>query len=147
MASNKKKKRKKKRKIGCMPIVITLVTIVFTFLNFKWYTQDRFWITYYGTPHEMVVVELDSVKVRKYYNYYNTLKFVDSINYSNDEIDFVQRKVKLKVGKIIEVNVLDNKAAFTEKPDVLYSIFLGVLMLGSWYIFFGTVLYRFFINY
>ncbi|WP_298538627.1 hypothetical protein [uncultured Aquimarina sp.] len=129
-----------------MSVIITLIAIIFTFLNFKWYTQDRFWITYYGTPHEMVVVALDSFKSYRRYEYSHTLKFVDTVNFSDDHIDFVSIDYRINVGKRIDVNVLDNKAAVTEKPSIPYSIFWGVLMLGSWYLFYNTVLYKFFSN-
>ena len=139
---SKKKKRKKKKKIGCISIIIVLVALVVTFLNYKWYTQDKFWITYYGTPHEMEVVNVDSVETYKYYTQYHTLKFNDT---TKGEVELIPYPGKgFAVGEKIKVNVLDTQATFPEKPNILYSIFLGILMLGSWYLCYAIVIHRFF---
>ncbi|WP_405266397.1 hypothetical protein [Cellulophaga sp. Ld12] len=123
----------KKKVFKLSSILVIVFTIVALFINFKYHTQDKFWISYFGESQNSTVIKVDSFRLQKRgYGYYHTLTIIDTSSQSQKHIELISGTTKYELGAKIKVKILKDKAAFSETPSFIFSLILGGFILFSW---------------
>jgi preprotein translocase subunit SecG len=132
------------KKTGCLGVVMLLIALLFTFLNYKYHTQDLYWVNYFGESYNGKIIEVDSTETyNSKYNYSYKVEYLSkekeikflNINY------FYAKKISLyKKGNIVEFKKYKDKVEFLEhSPNILGSLFWGIVMVICWLLFLWIV--------
>ena len=119
-------------------IFVIFFTIIVVIVNFKYYIQDKFWISYFGKPYDMTIIKIDSFRLQKKgYDYIHNLGYSNTHLKPQRNIELIYGNGKHSLGKKINVQVYNNKATFSKKPNSIFVLILGSPMILSGFLIYG----------
>ena len=132
------------KKIGFLRFFILLIALLFTFLNYKYHTQDLFWVNYFGESYNGKIIEIDSIETyNSKYNYTYKVEYLSNekkVEFSNITYFYAKKTSIYKKGNVVPFKKYNDKVEFLENsPNILGSLFWGSIMVTLWVLFLRIV--------